>query len=159
MKLVINGKRFFVPQFLKNISLLDFIRDTANLKGTKFGCGKGLCGACTVHIDGEATRSCQETVRDVEGRSIVTIEGLAETVPGPWLHPIQEAWIAESVPQCGYCQPGQIMAASALLNDNPNPSEEEVREEMHGNLCRCGTYSRIQRAIQRASKDIYYATR
>lgn len=159
MALVINGKRFLVPQFLKGISLLDFIRDTAKLKGTKFGCGKGSCGACTVHIDGEAVRSCQESVSDAEGRNIVTIEGLAEAIPGPHLHPVQKAWIEESVPQCGYCQPGQIMAAAALLNSNPKLSEDEIRDEMNGNLCRCGTYPRIQRAIQRASRDGYYATR
>lgn len=159
MTLVINGNRFLVPEYLKDISLLDFIRDTANLKGTKFSCGKGICGACTVHVDGEAVRSCQATVSDLEGQDILTIEGLAETIPGPHRHPVQNAWIEEAVPQCGYCQPGQIMAATALLNNNPNPSENDIRDEMAGNLCRCGTYPRIQRAIQRAAKDQYYAKR
>jgi isoquinoline 1-oxidoreductase subunit alpha len=159
MTLMINGKHFQVPRVLKNLSLLDFLRDTAGLKGTKYGCGKGLCGACTVHVDGQAVRSCQETVSDVEGRNITTIEGLAQTIPGSQLHPVQKAWIEESVPQCGYCQPGQIMAATALLKDIPDPSDEEIREEMNGNLCRCGTYPRIQRAIKRASRDEYYAKR
>ncbi|MBT3990288.1 MAG: (2Fe-2S)-binding protein [Rhodospirillaceae bacterium] len=159
MKIVINNKQYPVPKDLEQISLLDFIRDTVQLKGTKFGCGEGLCGACTVHLDGEAVRACQQSVGDVVGHRVLTIEGLADTRPEAKYHPVQEAWIEESVPQCGYCQPGQIMAASALLNHTPNPSDEEIRDEMSGNLCRCGTYPRIQRAIRRASKDRYYETR
>ncbi len=159
MVLMINGKSISVPKNLYDVSLLDFIRDTAKLKGTKFGCGKGLCGACTVHVDGDAVRSCQEIVRDVIGHNVTTIEGLSETVPGTQLHPVQEAWVEKSVPQCGYCQPGQIMAAAAFLKNNPTPSDEEIREGMDGNLCRCGTYPRIQRAIHHAATGDYYAKR
>lgn len=159
MAILINGMPVPVAKNLQQITLLDFIRDTVKLKGTKFGCGKGLCGACTVHLDGKAVRSCQTKVQDALGHRVVTIEGLAETVSGSRLHPVQQAWIEESAPQCGYCQPGQIMTASALLHENPNPSIEDIRNEMSGNLCRCGTYARIQKAIRIASKDKYYATR
>ncbi|MBT4890395.1 MAG: (2Fe-2S)-binding protein [Rhodospirillales bacterium] len=159
MVLMINGKSISVPYHLYNVSLLDFIRDTAKLKGTKFGCGKGLCGACTVHVDGDAVRSCQETVRDIIGHNVTTIEGLSGMVPGAQLHPVQEAWIEISVPQCGYCQPGQIMTATAFLENNPNPSDEEIREVMDGNLCRCGTYPRIHRAIRHAAMGDHYADR
>ncbi len=153
MKIAINGKTLTVPKKLRDVTLLDFIRDFAGLKGTKFGCGIGLCGACTVHIDGTAARSCQISVAEVIGQRVTTIEGLAGTTPTGTLHPVQKAWIEDSVPQCGYCQPGQIMTAAALLSRNSAPSDEEIRTEMSGNLCRCGTYARINRAIVRAAKE------
>ncbi len=159
MKIEINGKSYPIPETLQVVSLLDFIRDIVGLKGTKYGCGKGLCGACTVHMDGEATLSCQETVGEVAGRRIITIEGLAETAGPDQLHPVQLAWIAEAVPQCGYCQPGQIMTAAAFLKDNPSPSDEDIREAMNGNLCRCGTYPRIHRAVRRAAGEINHEVR
>ena len=127
--------------------LLWVLRDTLQLTGTKFGCGAGLCGACTVHVDGTARRSCSTTVSQVTGKNITTIEGLS--VYG--LHPLQQAWIAEDVPQCGYCQVGQIMQAAALLTKTPQPSDDQITEAMSGNLCRCGTYDRIRRAIHRAA--------
>jgi len=154
MEIAINGSSVAVPDNLENLTLLDFLRDVAGLTGTKFGCGIGLCGACTVHIDGLATRSCQTDIAELGSAQVTTIEGLAQTMPGPALHPVQQAWIAEGVPQCGYCQAGQIMAASALLRQNPNPTEAEIRAEMSGNLCRCGTYDRIRRAISRAAQDV-----
>jgi isoquinoline 1-oxidoreductase alpha subunit len=117
-----------------------------NLTGTKFGCGAGLCGACTVHIDGEAQRSCQVNIGDIEGTFVTTIEGLSKDRS----HPVQEAWIAEQVPQCGYCQPGMIMAAAAFLKQTPNPSEDDINAGIT-NLCRCGTYPRIRKAILRAA--------
>ncbi|MEP4039090.1 (2Fe-2S)-binding protein [Pseudophaeobacter sp.] len=153
MQLVINGSPVTVPQELQNVTLLDFLRDFAGLTGTKFGCGIGLCGACTVHLDGVATRSCQTYVSDLEDTQVTTIEGLAQTFSGEGLHPIQQAWIAEGVPQCGYCQAGQIMTASALLRRVPDPTDAEIREEMSGNLCRCGTYGRIRRAIARVVQE------
>lgn len=127
--------------------LLWVLRDTLELTGTKYGCGAGLCGACTVHLDGDAARSCITPVSAATGKSITTIEGLAHGAA----HPVQEAWIVEDVPQCGYCQSGQIMQAAAVLAKNPHPSEQEIIEAMTGNLCRCGTYYRIRRAIQRAA--------
>jgi len=127
--------------------LLWVLRDTLELTGTKFGCGAGLCGACTVHLDGQATRSCATPVSQASGKSITTIEGLSAN----GLHPLQQAWIAEQVPQCGYCQAGQIMAAAALLGRFPRPSDEQITQAMNGNLCRCGTYERIRRAIHRAA--------
>lgn len=127
--------------------LLWILRDTLQMTGTKFGCGAGLCGACTVHIDGAAVRSCSTAVSQAVGKDIVTIEGL----PGNGLHPLQQAWIAEQVPQCGYCQTGQIMAAAALLAKTPQPSDEQITQAMSGNLCRCGTYDRIRKAIHRAT--------
>lgn len=153
MEITINAMPVTVPDDLREVTLLDFVRDHVGLKGTKFGCGVGLCGACTVHIDGFATRSCQVWVEDVAGQNVTTIEGLAATAPAQPLHPVQSAWIEESVPQCGYCQAGQIMTAAALLSQNPNPSDDEIREEMSGNLCRCGTYTRIRSAIVRAAKE------
>ncbi len=127
--------------------LLWVLRDTLQLTGTKFGCGAGLCGACTVHVEGAAVRSCSTPVSQVAGKSILTIEGLGAKGP----HPLQQAWIAEDVPQCGYCQSGQIMQAAALLAKTPSPSEAQIVEAMTGNICRCGTYDRIRKAIQRAA--------
>jgi isoquinoline 1-oxidoreductase subunit alpha len=127
--------------------LLWVLRDTLRLTGTKFGCGAGLCGACTVHLDGQAARSCATPVSQASGKNITTIEGLSAN----GLHPLQQAWIAEQVPQCGYCQAGQIMAAAALLGRTPHPSDDQITQAMNGNLCRCGTYDRIRRAIHRAA--------
>ena len=126
--------------------LLWVLRDTAKLTGTKFGCGAGLCGACTVHVDGRALRSCVTPVAAVQGRQVTTIEGLS----GDGSHYVQQAWIEEDVPQCGYCQVGQIMAAADLLERIPQPTDEDIERE-HTNLCRCGTYSRIRKAIHRAA--------
>ncbi len=127
--------------------LLWVIRDHVNLTGTKFGCGAGLCGACTVHLDGAAIRSCITPLADVEGGEITTIEGLS----ADGSHRVQQAWLAEQVPQCGYCQPGMIMAAAALLADTPQPSDADIDTAMT-NLCRCGTYDRVRRAIHRAAQ-------
>jgi aerobic-type carbon monoxide dehydrogenase small subunit (CoxS/CutS family) len=127
--------------------LLWVLRDHVNLTGTKFGCGAGLCGACTVHLDGAAIRSCITALADVEGGEITTIEGLS----ADGSHPVQQAWLAEQVPQCGYCQPGMIMAAAALLADTPEPSDADIDAAMT-NLCRCGTYDRVRKAIHRAAK-------
>ena len=127
--------------------LLWVLRDALELTGTKFGCGAGLCGACTVHVDGAAVRSCSTPVSQVAGKTVMTIEGLGAN----GLHPVQQAWIAEEVPQCGYCQVGQIMAAAALLAKTPNPTDDEITQAMNGNICRCGTYERIRMAIHRAA--------
>ena len=128
--------------------LLWVLRDTAKLKGTKYGCGAGLCGACTVHMDGIAIRSCTMSIGSVGAAEITTIEGLANHGQ---LHPVQMAWIEEDVPQCGYCQAGQIMQAVSLLRELPNPTDEQIETAMSGNLCRCGTYPRIKRAIRRVA--------
>jgi isoquinoline 1-oxidoreductase subunit alpha len=143
MKLTINGKLTELdvePQ----MPLLWALRDLLGLRGTKYGCGKGLCGACTVHLDGQPRRSCQLTVADAASGKITTIEGLS--VDGS--HPLQQAWRTFNVPQCGYCQSGQLMSASALLASNPAPSDDEINSALAGNLCRCGTYPRIRAAIK-----------
>jgi aerobic-type carbon monoxide dehydrogenase small subunit (CoxS/CutS family) len=127
--------------------LLWVLRDKLNLTGTKYGCGMGLCGACTVHLDGEAVRSCLTPVSSVGEKKITTVEGLSVSSQ----HPVQLAWIAEQVPQCGYCQSGQIMSAAALLAKTPNPTDDQIDTAMGGNLCRCGVYQRIRRAIHRAA--------
>lgn len=129
--------------------LLWILRDTLGMPGTRFGCGAGMCGACTVHLDGEATFSCLTAIGDAAGHEVTTIEGLDPENN----HPLQRAWIAEQVPQCGYCQSGQIMRAASLLARNPSPSRQDIIDEMSANLCRCGTYSRIIRAIERASEE------
>ena len=131
--------------------LLWVLRDLLNMTGTKYGCGIGLCGACTVHLNGTAMRSCQTQIADAAGKQIITIEGLGRTGP----HPVQRAWIREQVPQCGYCQPGQIMSAAALLATNPKPTDAEIDDAMGGNLCRCGTYFRIRKAIHRAAQEMH----
>lgn len=128
-----------------DMPLLWFLRDIEGMTGTKFGCGEGLCGACTVHLDGVAVRSCQTDMADVGGATITTIEGLAS---GGKLHALQQAWSDHDVPQCGYCQSGQIMQAASLLAENPNPSDEDIDDAMEGNICRCGTYQRIKKAIR-----------
>lgn len=128
--------------------LLWVLRDTLGLMGTKYGCGIAACGACTVHVNGEPQKSCVVTLKDVAGQQVTTIEGLS----GDRAHPVQKAWIAEQVPQCGYCQSGQIMSATALLATTPKPTDAEIDTAMSGNICRCGTYQRIRAAIHRASE-------
>ena len=130
--------------------LLWVLRDHLGLTGTKFGCGMALCGACTVHVDGEAVRSCSAPIASVEGKKILTIEGLADA--GKPLHPVQQAWIDKDVVQCGYCHSGQIMSAAALLAKRPNPTDADIDEAMSGNICRCGTYERIRAGIHRAAE-------
>jgi aerobic-type carbon monoxide dehydrogenase small subunit (CoxS/CutS family) len=147
IQFTLNGK----PQAVDvnpNMPLLWVLRDTLGMTGTKFGCGMALCGACTVHIDGEATRSCITPISTVSGKKITTIEGLSTDRS----HPVQKAWIEIDVPQCGYCQSGQIMSAAALLSKNAKPSDSEIDDAMKGNICRCGTYQRIRQAIHRAAQ-------
>ena len=129
--------------------MLWVLRDHLNLVGTKYGCGIAQCGACTIHLDGTATRACMLTVSSVGNSEITTIEGLSEEGD----HPVQKAWLEVDVPQCGYCQAGQIMTASALLEKNPNPTDEEIEMAMNGNICRCGTYTRIKKAVKLAAKS------
>jgi isoquinoline 1-oxidoreductase alpha subunit len=143
----VNGKRVDTQGIPEDTPLLWLIRDQLQLTGTKFGCGLGVCGACTVHLNGQAVRSCVTAISAAEGAQVVTIEGLSANND----HPLQKAWIAEQVPQCGYCQSGQIMQAAAFLARSPNPTDAEIVSAMDGNLCRCGTYNRIKRAIRRAS--------
>jgi isoquinoline 1-oxidoreductase alpha subunit len=147
ISLEVNGKKVEVD-VPPDVPLLWVLREHLRLTGTKFGCGVAMCGACTVHVDGKAQRSCQVPVGDVQGKKITTIEGLLED------HPVKRAWILEQVPQCGYCQPGQIMQAAALLMEDSNPTDEKIREAMDGVLCRCGTYPRILKAIRRASREV-----
>jgi isoquinoline 1-oxidoreductase alpha subunit len=146
--LEVNGKKYEVDA-APDMPLLWVIRENLGLSGTKFGCGLGQCGACTVHLDGVAVRSCQTQLSAVAGKKVTTIEGLSEKGD----HPLQRAWLAEQVPQCGYCQSGQIMQAADLLSKNKNPTREQIVEAMDGNICRCGTYPRVVRAIQRAAKE------
>ena len=146
LQLTINGERFELD-VEEDMPLLWVLRDELDMVGTKFGCGIGQCGSCTVHLDGNAVRSCQLPVSSLEGKEITTIEGLSEAGD----HPVQLAWKEVDVPQCGYCQAGQIMTASAFLEQNPNPSNAEIRNAMHGNICRCGTYTRIKAAIKTAA--------
>ncbi len=129
--------------------LLWYLRDELKMKGTKFGCGMGLCGACTVHLDGKPTRSCQTSMTSAAGKNILTIEGLHAKGKGE--HPVQKAWKQCAVPQCGYCQSGQIMQAAALLKDKPKPNDKDIDDAMQGNICRCGTYQRIRKAIKVAA--------
>jgi len=142
----VNGQEYPVDAS-PDTPLLWVLRDTLVLTGTKYGCGQGLCGACTVHLNGQAVRSCVTPVSAAAESEIVTIEGLSPDGS----HPLHQAWIAESVTQCGYCQPGQIMSAAALLAENPNPTDDDIDRAMAGNLCRCGTYQRIRRAIHRVA--------
>src|SRR5437763_5579510 len=144
----INGKAASVD-VEPDTPLLWVVREHLKLTGTKFGCGSGLCGACTVHVDGKAVRSCQTSMSEVVGKSVTTIEGLSPDSS----HPLQKAWVAEQVPQCGYCQSGQIMQAAALLARNKAPTREQIVEHMDGNICRCGTYLHIISAIQRAARE------
>jgi isoquinoline 1-oxidoreductase subunit alpha len=148
LKLKVNGEVMQV-EAAPEMPLLWVLRDLLGLTGTKYGCGKGLCGACTVHVDGQAARACLTPVGTVDGRLVTTIEGLSPDRS----HPVQAAWIAEQVPQCGYCQSGQIMQAAALLATTPRPTDAQVDDAMRGNLCRCATYQRIRRAICRASGE------
>ncbi len=145
---VVNGKSVSV-EAEPATPLLWVVREHLKLTGTKFGCGSGLCGACTVHIDGKAVRSCQISLSQTQGKKVTTIEGLSPTSN----HPLQKAWIAEQVPQCGYCQSGQIMQAAELLTKNKKPTREQIVTHMDGNIGRCGTYPRIVRAIERAARE------
>ena len=145
--LTVNGKRYDVD-VTADMPLLWVIRDTIGLTGTKFGCGLSQCGACTVHLDGQPTRSCVTAISSVGAKKVTTVEGLSPTTS----HALQVAWIAEQVPQCGYCQSGQLMSAAALLTKTPNPSDADIDAAMAGNICRCGTYQRIRRAIHRAAR-------
>ena len=131
-----------------DMPLLWYLRDDLRLTGTRFGCGAGLCGACTVHVDGQSVRSCQTPMRTIDTKKVVTIEGLSPDGN----HPVQQAWVTYNVPQCGYCQSGQIMSAAALLTRTPNPSDEDIDRFMSGNICRCGTYQRIRAAIKSVGK-------
>ncbi|MEM7373376.1 MAG: (2Fe-2S)-binding protein [Bacteroidota bacterium] len=145
--LSINGKSHQVD-VADDTPLLWVIRDHVNLVGTKFGCGIAQCGACTIHVDGKATRSCVTPVSSAKDKKITTIEGLSENGD----HPVQKAWIEHDVPQCGYCQAGQIMSAAALLKEKPNPTDKDIESAMNGNICRCGTYIRIKAAIKTAAE-------
>ncbi len=148
VRLTVNGKSHEVD-VAADTPLLWVIRDTLGLTGTKYGCGIGQCGACTVHLDGEAVRSCSVPVTVADGRKVTTIEGLSADAS----HPVQRAWVAEQVPQCGYCQSGQIMQAAALLAKTPNPPDSEIDAAMRGNICRCATYQRIRSAIHVAAQE------
>jgi isoquinoline 1-oxidoreductase subunit alpha len=149
MQLTVNGKQQTYNDD-PEMPLLWYLRDDLRLTGTRFGCGAGLCGACTVHVNGQAVRSCQTRMGTLESKTVLTIDALAE---GGKLHPVQRAWIQHDVPQCGYCQSGQIMQAAALLKTTPNPTDAQIDAAMSGNICRCGTYQRIRAAIKTAAKE------
>ena len=149
VRLTVNGKAQTYDDD-PEMPLLWYLRDDLRLTGTRFGCGAGLCGACTVHVNGQAVRSCQTRMSTLEAKTVITIDALGE---GGKLHPVQRAWITHNVPQCGYCQSGQIMAAVALLKATPNPSDVDIDRAMAGNICRCGTYQRIRAAIKTAAKE------
>ncbi|NND16657.1 MAG: (2Fe-2S)-binding protein [Eudoraea sp.] len=148
-ELKVNGESRTV-EVSADMPLMWALRDHLDLVGTKYGCGIAQCGSCTIHVDGAAVRSCIITVDQAQGKEITTIEGLSEDGS----HPVQEAWKEVDVPQCGYCQAGQIMTATAFLNDNPNPTEEEIKSAMHGNICRCASYNRILRAVSIAAENM-----
>jgi isoquinoline 1-oxidoreductase alpha subunit len=147
--LTVNGKKQTVEVDAAT-PVLWVLRDHLNLVGTKFGCGMAQCGACTIHVNGSATRSCMLPISSVGDQEITTIEGLSEAGD----HPVQKAWLEHDVPQCGYCQAGQIMSAAALLKENPNPTDEQIETAMNGNICRCGTYVRIKAAVKTASQNL-----
>jgi len=149
MRLTVNGKSQDYNDD-PDMPLLWYLRDGLRLTGTRFGCGAGLCGACTVHVNGQAVRSCQTRMGTLESKTVLTIDALGE---GGKLHPVQKAWIQHDVPQCGYCQSGQIMQAAALLKTTPNPTDTQIDAAMSGNICRCGTYQRIRAAIKTAAKE------
>jgi len=144
---VLNGKRESIEAD-PEMPLLWVLRDKLQLTGTKYGCGIAMCGACTVHLDGHPTRSCVTPISTVAGKSVLTIEGLSADL----MHPVQQAWIEEDVPQCGYCQSGQIMAAASLLAKALHPTDADINEALHGNICRCGTYNQIRKALHRAAE-------
>ncbi|WP_311197670.1 2Fe-2S iron-sulfur cluster-binding protein [Pseudomonas fluorescens] len=150
MKATLNGQMVELTPVDDQTPLLWILRDSLNMRGTKFGCGAGLCGACTVHVDGTAIRSCITPVAAVEGASITTIEGLADRQREVF----NKVWIEHQVAQCGYCQPGQIMSAASLITETPDPSDEEIDAAMSGNICRCGTYPRIRQAIKAAAAEL-----
>ena len=152
IRLNVNGQEHELQDDDASTSLLWVLRDHLGLVGTKYGCGRGYCGACTVHVDGRPSRSCTRKVGDLEGRAVRTIESLAPSATE--LHPLQKAWIEHDVPQCGYCQSGQLMSACALLNRNAEPSDADIDGAMRGNLCRCATYQRIRAAIKSAAAEI-----
>ena len=149
MRLTVNGKSQDYNDD-PDMPLLWYLRDDLRLTGTRFGCGAGLCGACTVHVNGQAVRSCQTRMGTLESKTVLTIDALGD---GGKLHPVQRAWIQHDVPQCGYCQSGQIMQAAALLKTTPNPTDAQIDSAMAGNICRCGTYQRIRAAIKTAAKE------
>lgn len=148
--LIINGEQHQLDSIASDTPLLWVLRDKLNLKGTKFGCGSGFCGACTVHVEGTAMRSCQLPVSAVSGKEITTIEGLSPNGD----HPLQKAWVEDDVPQCGYCQSGQLMSAAALLQSERALTDENIRNAMSGNICRCGTYERVNAAIKRVGEKV-----